>query len=149
VDRGALFVLGPKSQKPREGHVLNGALVSFSGPCDGIIRWVIVVGAMELSKNCFVPIVPKTHDVIETNLLALLNHGVEQGVVEVLIVVPFNVPHLHNGHHVLCHQLWIPDDGLVEVPMEITPKPCLKPFTLKIMIYILSLCSLTARAFFE
>jgi hypothetical protein len=149
VDRGALFVLGPKSQKPREGHVVNGALVSFSGPCDGVIRWVIVVGAMELSKNCFVPIVPKTHDVIETNLLALLNHGVEQGVVEVLIVVPINVPHLHNGHHVLCHQLWIPDDGLVEVPMEITPKPCLKPFTLKIMIYILSLCSLTARAFFE
>jgi hypothetical protein len=137
VDRGALFILGPKSQKPREGHVVNGALVSLSGPCDGVVIWIIVVGAMELSKNFLVPIVPKAHDVIETNLLALFNHGVKHDVVEVLIVFPINVPHLHNAHHVLCHQLWIPDDGLVEVPMEITPKPCLKPFTLEITIYIL------------
>jgi hypothetical protein len=29
---------------------------------------------MELSKDFFVPIVPKTHDVVEPNLLALVNH---------------------------------------------------------------------------
>jgi hypothetical protein len=90
-----------------------------------------------MSKNFFVPIVPKPHNVIETNLLALLNHGVEYGVVEVLIALLINEPHLHNGHHILCHKLWIPDDGLVEVPMEITPKSCLKPFTLEITIYII------------
>jgi hypothetical protein len=49
VDRGAIFILGPKSQKPRESHVVNGALVSLSGPCDGVVIWVIVVGTMELS----------------------------------------------------------------------------------------------------
>jgi hypothetical protein len=27
-----------------------------------------------LSKDFFVPIVPKTHDVVEPNLLALVNH---------------------------------------------------------------------------
>jgi hypothetical protein len=40
-----------------------------------------VVRAMELSKNFFVPIVPKSHDVIEANFLALVNNGVEHGVV--------------------------------------------------------------------
>jgi hypothetical protein len=49
VDRGAFFILGPKSQKPREGHVVNGALVSLSGPYDGVVIWVVVIGAMELS----------------------------------------------------------------------------------------------------
>jgi hypothetical protein len=33
-----------------------------------------VVRTMELSKDFFVPIVPKTHDVVEANLLALVNH---------------------------------------------------------------------------
>jgi hypothetical protein len=107
VDRGALFILGPKSQKPRESHVVNGALVSLSGPCDGVVIWVVVVGAMELSKNLLVPIVAKAHDVIETNFLALLNDGTEHGVVEVLIVLPINVHHIHNGHHVLCNQLGV------------------------------------------
>jgi hypothetical protein len=46
VDRGAIFILGPKSQKPIESHVVNGALVSLSGPCDGVVIWVIVVGTM-------------------------------------------------------------------------------------------------------
>jgi hypothetical protein len=137
VDRGALFILRPKSQKPREGHVVNGTLVSLSGPCNGVVIWVIVVGAMEVSKNFLVPVVPKTHDVIETNLLALLNHGVEHSVVEVLIVLPINLPHLHNGHHVLCHQLRILNDNLEEIPMEVTPKPCLTPFTLEVAIHIL------------
>jgi hypothetical protein len=36
---------------------------------------------MELSKNFLIPIVPKTHDVIETNFLAFVNDGVEHGVV--------------------------------------------------------------------
>jgi hypothetical protein len=40
-----------------------------------------VVRAMELSKNFFVPIVSKAHDVIESNLLALVNNRVEHGVV--------------------------------------------------------------------
>jgi hypothetical protein len=137
VDRGVIFIFGPKYQKPRESHVIYSALVSLSGPSDGVVIWVIVVGTMELRKNFYVPIVPKPHNVIETNLLALLNHGVEHGVVEVLIILPINVPHLHNRHHILCNQLWIPGDSLIEVPMEVTPKPCLKPFTLEITVDIL------------
>jgi hypothetical protein len=35
---------------------------------------IVIVGAMELCKNFFVPIIPKSHEIIETNLLALLNH---------------------------------------------------------------------------
>jgi hypothetical protein len=46
VDRGALFILVPKSQKPREGHVINGALVFLSGACDGVVIWVVIVGAV-------------------------------------------------------------------------------------------------------
>jgi hypothetical protein len=137
VDRGAFFILGPKCQKPRESHVVNGAFVSLSGPCDGVVIWVLIVGTMELRKNLLVPIVPKAHDVIETNFLALLNDRIEHGVVEVLIVLPINVPHFHNGHYVLCHQLGIPNDGLVEIPMEVTPKPFLKPLTLEVAIHIL------------
>jgi hypothetical protein len=56
---------------------------------------------MELSKNLLVPIIPKPHEIIETNLLALLNHGVEHSVVEFFIVLPINIPHLHNRSHVL------------------------------------------------
>jgi hypothetical protein len=92
---------------------------------------------MELSKNLLVPIVPKSHDVIETNFLALLNDRIEHGVVEILTVLPINVPHLHNGNHVLCHQFGVPDDGLVEVSMEVTLKPCLKPLTLEVAIHVL------------
>jgi hypothetical protein len=93
---------------------------------------------MELSKSLLVPIVPKAHAVIETNFLALFNDGIEHGVVvEVLIVLPINIPHLHNGYHVLCHQLRVSNDGLVEIPMEVTPKPCLKPLTLELVIHIL------------
>jgi hypothetical protein len=63
---------------------------------------VVIVGAMELYKNFFVPIIPKSHEIIKTNLLALLDHGVEHGVVEFFIVFPINIPHLHNWSHVLC-----------------------------------------------
>jgi hypothetical protein len=42
---------------------------------------IVVVGAMELSKDFFIPIIPKSHDIIETNFLALVNDGVEHGVV--------------------------------------------------------------------
>jgi hypothetical protein len=49
VDRGVLFILSTKSQEPREGHVVYGAFVSLSGPCDSVVIWVVVVGAMELS----------------------------------------------------------------------------------------------------
>jgi hypothetical protein len=63
---------------------------------------IVIVGAMELCKNFFVPIVPKSHDIIEPGLLALVNHGVEHGVVEFFIVFPINVPHLYNWSHVLC-----------------------------------------------
>jgi hypothetical protein len=78
---------------------------------------------MKLSENLFVPIVAKTHNVIEPHLLALLNHGVEHGVVEIFIVFPINIPHLHNGRHVFGNQLRVPYDGLVEISMEVTPKP--------------------------
>jgi hypothetical protein len=36
---------------------------------------------MELSKNFLIPIVPKSHDVIEADFLALVNDGVEHSVV--------------------------------------------------------------------
>jgi hypothetical protein len=64
VNVSAIFILGAKSQKPREGHVVYGALVSLSCPCDGVVIRVIVIGAMELSENLFVPIVPKPHEII-------------------------------------------------------------------------------------
>jgi hypothetical protein len=90
------FILRSKSQEPRESHVIYGAFVPLSCPSDGVVMGIVIVGAMELCKNFFIPIIPKSHDIIETNLLALLNHGVEHGVVEFFIVFPINVPHLHN-----------------------------------------------------
>jgi hypothetical protein len=95
----------------------------LSCPSDGVVIWVVVVGAMKLSENLLVPIVAKTHNVIEPHFFALLNHGVEHGVVKIFIVFSINIPHLHNGHHVLGNQLGVPYDGLVEILMEITPKP--------------------------
>jgi hypothetical protein len=77
----APLILRAKSQEPRESHLINGALVPLSCPSDGVVMRIVVVGAMELSKNFFVPIVPKTHDIIESNFLALVNDGVEHGVV--------------------------------------------------------------------
>jgi hypothetical protein len=77
----APLILRAKSQEPREGHVINGALVPLSRPSDGVVIWIVVVGAMELSKNFFIPIIPKSHDVIEANFLALVNDGVEHSVV--------------------------------------------------------------------
>jgi hypothetical protein len=62
---------------------------------------------MKLSENLFVLIVAKTHNVIERHFLALLNHGVGHGVVEVFIIFPIDVPHLHNGHHVLGNQFGV------------------------------------------
>jgi hypothetical protein len=59
VNGSAFFILRAKSQKPREGHVVYGALVSLGCPCDGVVIRVVVIGAMELSKTLFVPIVPK------------------------------------------------------------------------------------------
>jgi hypothetical protein len=49
VDRSAFFILCAKSQKPREGHIVNGALVSLSGRSDGVVIGIVVGGAMELS----------------------------------------------------------------------------------------------------
>jgi hypothetical protein len=46
---------------------------------------------MELSKNLLVPIIPKPHEIIETNLLALFNHEVEHDVVEFFIVLPITI----------------------------------------------------------
>jgi hypothetical protein len=102
VHGSAPFILRAKSQEPREGHVIYGALVPLSCPSDGVVMGIVIVGAMELSKNFFVSIIPKSHEVIETNLLALLNNGVEHGVVELFIVFPINIPHLHNWSHVFC-----------------------------------------------
>jgi hypothetical protein len=98
---GAPFVLRTKTQEPREGHVVNGALLTLSCPCDGVVMGIEVVRTMELSKDFFVPIVSKAHDVIEANLLALINDRVEYGVVKLFIVLPINVLHWHNGSHVL------------------------------------------------
>jgi hypothetical protein len=68
------LILRAKTQKPREGHVINGALLTLSCPSDGVVMRIEVVRAMELSKNFFVPIVPKSHDVKEANFLALVNN---------------------------------------------------------------------------
>jgi hypothetical protein len=89
------------SPKSLEKVIIYGALVPLGCPCDGIVIGVVIIRAMELGENFFVPIIPKPHEIIETNLLALLNHRVEHGVVEVLIVLPIDVPHLHNWSHVL------------------------------------------------
>jgi hypothetical protein len=64
VNGSAIFILGAKSQKLREGHVVYGALVSLGCPCDGVVIRVIVIGAMELIENLFVPIVPRPHEII-------------------------------------------------------------------------------------
>jgi hypothetical protein len=101
VHGGAPLILRAKTQEPREGHVINGALLTLSCPCDGVVMGIEIIRTVELSKNFFVPIVPKTHDVIEANLLALVNDRVEYGVVELFIILPINVLHWHNGSHVL------------------------------------------------
>jgi hypothetical protein len=61
------------TQETREGHVINSAFLSLSRASDGVVMGIEVVRAMELSKNFFVPIVPKSHDIIEPNFLALVN----------------------------------------------------------------------------
>jgi hypothetical protein len=48
--------------------------LALSCPCDGVVMGIEVVRTMELSKDFFVPILPKTHDVVEPDLLALVNH---------------------------------------------------------------------------
>jgi hypothetical protein len=101
VHGGASFVLRTKTQEPRESHVVDGALLALSCPCDGVVMGIEVVRTMELSKDFFVPIVPKTHDVVEPNLLALVNHRVEHGIVKLLVILPINILHWHNGSHVL------------------------------------------------
>jgi hypothetical protein len=74
VHGGAPFILRTKTQEPREGHVVNCAFLALSCPCDGVVMGIEVVGAMELSKDFFVPIIPKAHDVVEPDLLTLVNH---------------------------------------------------------------------------
>jgi hypothetical protein len=64
VNGSAFVILRTKSQKPRESHVVYGALVSLGCPCDGVVIRVVVIGAMKLSKNLFVSIVPKPHEII-------------------------------------------------------------------------------------
>jgi hypothetical protein len=39
----ALLILRAKSQEPREGHVINGALLSLSRPRDGVVMGIEVV----------------------------------------------------------------------------------------------------------
>jgi hypothetical protein len=102
VHGSAPFILRAKSQEPRESHVIYGAFVPLSCPSDSVVMGVVIVRAMKLSKNFLVPIIPKSHEIIETNLLALLDHGVEHGVVEFFIVFPINIPNLNNWSHVLC-----------------------------------------------
>jgi hypothetical protein len=77
----APLILRAKSQEPRESHVINSALVPLSCPSDGVVMRIEVVGAMELSKDFFIPIIHKSHDINEANFLALANDGVEHGVV--------------------------------------------------------------------
>jgi hypothetical protein len=101
VHGSAPFILRAKSQDPRESHVIYGALVLLCCPSDCVVIGVVVERAMELSKNLLVPIIPKPHEIIETNLLALLNHGVEHDVVEFFIVLPINILHFHYWSHVL------------------------------------------------
>jgi hypothetical protein len=59
VHGSAPFILRAKSQEPRESHVIYGALVPLCCPCDCVVIRVVVVGAMELSMNLLVPIIPK------------------------------------------------------------------------------------------
>jgi hypothetical protein len=64
MNGSAFFLFRTKSQEPRESHVVYGALVSLGCPCDGVVIRVVVRGAMELSENFFVLIVPKPHEII-------------------------------------------------------------------------------------
>jgi hypothetical protein len=64
MNGSVFFILRAKSEKPREGHVVYGALVPLGCPYDGVVIRVIVIGAMELSENLLVPIVPKPHEII-------------------------------------------------------------------------------------
>jgi hypothetical protein len=64
LNGSAFFILRTKSQEPREIHVVYGALVPLGCPCDGVVIRVIIIGAMELSENFCVPIVPKPHEII-------------------------------------------------------------------------------------
>jgi hypothetical protein len=113
----------PSPQQPRESHIVNGELVPLGCPSDGVLMSIKVVGAMELSQNLLIPIIAKTHDIKEAHLFTLLNNLIEHRIVELLIVLPINVLHLHNRNFVLVLHGRTPNQCEVEILMKVAPKP--------------------------
>jgi hypothetical protein len=123
VNESALFILRTKSQQHREGHVVNGELVSLSGQSDCVFMSINEVGAVELRQNLLIPIVAKAHEIKESNFLALLNHLIEHKIVELFIVPPISEPHLHNGDLLLVLHGRASNHCEIEVMIQIAPKP--------------------------
>jgi hypothetical protein len=123
VNRSALFILCAKPQQPRECHVDNGELVPLRCPSDGVLMSIKVIGAMDFSQYLLFLIVAKAHKIKQTHLLALLNDFIEHWVVELLIVLPINEPHLHNRNFVLIFHGRTSYHCEIEVMMKVAPKP--------------------------
>jgi hypothetical protein len=86
---------------------------------------------MELVKDLFIPIIPKTHDIIETELSALCNRFIEEWIIESLKVSPI---------HILARDNWClalaQNHRGIEILMQLTTKPSFQIFCLLILIHI-------------
>ena len=87
---------------------------------------------MKLSQDFLIPIISKTHDVIELHFLALIHSFNEKWIIHVFIIFPIHILARDNG----CTRLTHHNCG-IEVLMKLSPKMPLKAFTLVILAYFL------------
>jgi hypothetical protein len=90
---------------------------------------------VKLSKNLFIPIIPKAHDAIKTKFLALFNSLIEEWVIHPLKIFPINILARNHGSFALAH-----DNRGVEILMQLTPKSPFQVFSLLILVNVLLAC---------
>jgi hypothetical protein len=90
---------------------------------------------VKLSKDLLISVVPKAHDVINPEFLALCNCLVEEWIVELLKVCPIHILVRNNWSLTLAH-----DGRGVEILMQLTPKSSFQVFCLLILIHVLLAC---------
>jgi hypothetical protein len=99
---------------------------------------------VKLSKNLLIPIIPKTHDVIKTEFLALGNSLIKEWIIHPLKIIPINILARNNGSFALAH-----DNGGVEILMQLTPKSPFQIFSLLILVNILLACIRKSHSLLE
>jgi hypothetical protein len=99
---------------------------------------------VKLSKNLLIPIIPKSHDVIETKFLALCNSLIEKWVIHLLKIGPINILARDNRSFALAH-----NNRGVEILMQLTLKSPFQIFSLLILVNILLTCIRKSHSLLE